>query len=151
MQLLPAEKASWSHCSANVLINVTRCGSRILSFGPSFWVRKLWTQWNSCMSNFIGTILLPGPRARSGVLEAFLIFNVQIYAFYHILETPFLPFLISSSEQKTDINSRFYCTSTNFEIVLCYYTLCKFALFNLYEKVIPSIIWLKKVCRAKWS
>ena len=56
---------------------------------------------------------LKGPRS-------FWIFNV--YAFPHILETPFLSFLTSTSTPTADKNRTLDCTSINFWDIFIYYT-----------------------------
>ena len=61
-------------------------------------------------------------------LEAFGFLMLK-YALFNILETLFLSFLTASSTPKTDKNNTLHCTSINFQIFLCYYTLCKFAFF----------------------
>ena len=64
------------------------------------------------------------------------------HAFSHILKTHFTPFY-SHLTPKADTNSRVYITLkiyfSQFEMFLFYYTICKFAFFNLHEKVLLLI------------
>ena len=64
---------------------------------------------------------------------SFWIFNA--YAFLHILETPFLSFLTSTSTPTANKNRTLDCTSINLRY---FYILHPF--FNLHEKVIPLIV-----------
>ena len=73
-----------------------------------------------------------GSRACLRALEAFGFLMLK-YAFSSILETLFLSFLISSSTTKAYKNSALHYIFHEFEIFLCYYTLCKFV--NLYNKL----------------
>ena len=68
-------------------------------------------------------------------------FMMLKYAFSHILETLFLPFLASSSTPKSDKNRTFHCTLINlryFYIITHFAKICIFVI--LHEKVIPLII-----------
>ena len=76
--------------------------------------------------------MVQGPLYSSG---SFWIFNAQIYAFSHILETLFLLFLSASSTPQTDDNSASHCTLINMKY---FYVLDPF--FNPQEKVMPFII-----------
>ena len=74
---------------------------------------------------------------------SFLGFNIQIYAFLHLLEALFLSFLTAISTPKTDKNRKLDCTSI-WDIV------CTASTFNLCEKVLLLILWLEEVCQEKW-
>ena len=77
----------------------SRCGSRIWSRGAQLPRPKVAdiAEWSRASK---ASYLQPGSGAHLRSLEAFELLMLK-YAFYHILETRFLSFLISTSRPKT--------------------------------------------------
>ena len=116
-----------------------RCGSRIWSRGSQLLrpkVADVAKQSHMSWANH----LWPGSRVHFRALEV-LGFLMLKCASSHILETLFLSFLTVSSGPKTDKNSTSYYTSINLRY---FYILHPF--FNIHEKVMPLIDWVKEVC-----
>ena len=85
------------------------------------------TAKRSCVSE--ASNLWPGSRALKRALEAFGFLMLK-YAFSHILETLFLPFLISILTLKVDKNRTLDFTSINLR-----HSYILHLFFNLHEKV----------------